>query len=159
MREITENTVGVCKIYDDLYTAEFKPRCSFMVNTCSSMISDWCANAGCKHYGKTCPMAVKQTTEENDGKLSFFCYKDTSVGVSRYNIGNLPKELRRTCFCCGNEMNDCDVVLLINNQAHIQNTLLHADCFAGWANKPDVLCKDIEDAYEGYLKLKAVFGK
>lgn len=81
----------------------------------------------------------------------------TEISITKYNIGNLPKELRRTCFCCNKEMNNCNIVLLINHSAHIPNTLIHADCFAEWTNKPEELCKDIESAYEDYKKLKAVF--
>lgn len=160
MRETTENMIGLCKEYDKAYADKpHHPRCPFMVDIHSTLIPNWCANAGCRYYGRTCPLAVKQLKEEEEkkNKLSVFNYKDTSVGVDRYHTGNLPKELRRTCFCCNEEMNNCDVVLLINNLAHIPNTLIHADCFAKWSNKTDELCKDIENAYEDYKRLKAVF--
>ena len=91
--------------------------------------------------------------------MEHFRYKETSVGVDRYNTGNLPKNLRRHCFCCNEEMNRCDVVLLINNQAHIPNTLIHESCWKQWQNKPEELCSDIEKAYEDYKKLDSVFGQ
>lgn len=87
-----------------------------------------------------------------------FLYKGTSVGVTHYNTGNLPQHLRRSCFCCNQEMNKDDVVLLINNQVHFPNTLIHESCWEEWKNKTDMLCTDIESAYQRYEKLDKVFG-
>lgn len=87
-----------------------------------------------------------------------FMYKGTSVGVTHYNTGNLPQHLRRHCFCCNQEMNRVDAVLLINNQVNFPNTLIHEACWQQWQNKTDELCSDIESAYSTYEKLDKVFG-
>lgn len=91
--------------------------------------------------------------------MEHFLYKGTSVGIDEYNTGNLPKNLRRNCICCNKEMNQCDVVLLINNQAHFPNTLIHESCWDERKDNTDELCLDIEKSYEEYKKLDSIFGR
>lgn len=87
-----------------------------------------------------------------------FMYKDTSVWFKEYESGNLPKELQRTCFCCGKKINKCKVVLLINNYKIIPNVLMHSECFSEWKNKTDELLGDIENSYSKWNQLNNVFG-
>lgn len=62
--------------------------------------------------------------------MNNFTYKDTAVWFQEYKNEDQPKDLQKTCFCCGNKINNCKVMLLINNHKIIHNMLLHSECFA-----------------------------
>ena len=61
--------------------------------------------------------------------LTTFKYKNTPVYVRSWHCGNSPSKLQRTCFCCGDKVNNCMAVLLINNFKEIPNVILHGECF------------------------------
>ena len=90
--------------------------------------------------------------------LQSFKYKDTSVYVRRGHYRNMPSELQRICFCCNEKMNNCMVVLLINNYKEIPNVILHDECYEQWKDKTDELCDDIAKDYDEYKKLNGIFG-
>lgn len=90
--------------------------------------------------------------------LTTFKYKNTPVYVRSCHCGNMPSELQRTCFCCGEKVNNCMAVLLINNFKEIPNVFLHYECFEHWKNKTDELCDDIAKAHDGYKRLNEIFG-
>lgn len=90
--------------------------------------------------------------------LKSFKYKNTPVYVRRGHYRNTPSELQRTCFCCNKKMNNCMVVLLINNYKEIPNVILHDECYEQWKDKTDELCDDIAEAYDDYKKLNGIFG-
>ena len=90
--------------------------------------------------------------------LTTFKYKNTPVYVRRGHYSNMPSELQRTCFCCNERMNNCMVVLLINNYKEIPNVILHGECYEQWKDKTDELCDDIAKAYNEYKKLNGIFG-
>ena len=90
--------------------------------------------------------------------LTPFKYKNTPVYVCRGHYRNMPSELQRTCFCCNEKMNNCMVVLLINNYKEIPNVILHDECYEQWKNKTDELCDDIVKAHDDYKRLNEFFG-
>ena len=90
--------------------------------------------------------------------LTTFKYKNTPVYVRRGHYRNMPSELQRTCFCCNEKMNNCMVVILINNYKEIPNVILHDKCYEQWKDKTDELCDDIAEAYDDYKKLNGIFG-
>lgn len=90
--------------------------------------------------------------------LQSFKYKNTPVYVRRWHYGNMPSKLQRTCFCCGEKINNCMAVLLANNYKEIPNVLLHDECFEQWKDITDELCYDIAEAYDDYKKLNEIFG-
>ena len=90
--------------------------------------------------------------------LTTFKYKNTPVYVRRSHYGNMPSKLQRTCFCCGEKVNNCMAVLLINNFKEIPNVILHGECFEHWKNKTDELCDDIAKAHDEYKRLSEFFG-
>lgn len=90
--------------------------------------------------------------------LTTFKYKNTPVYVRRGHYRNMPSELQRTCFCCNEKMNNCMVVLLINNYKEIPNVILHDECYEQWKDKTDELCDDIAEVYDEYKKLNGIFG-
>ena len=90
--------------------------------------------------------------------LQSFKYKNTPVYVRRGHYRNMPSELQRTCFCCNEKMNNCMVVLLINNYKEIPNVILHDECYEQWKDKTDELCDDIAKAHDDYKRLNEFFG-
>ena len=90
--------------------------------------------------------------------LTPFKYKNSPVYVRRGHYSNMPSELQRTCFCCNERMNNCMVVLLINNYKEIPNVILHGECYEQWKDKTDELCDDIAEVYDEYKKLNGIFG-
>lgn len=87
-----------------------------------------------------------------------FKYKDSFVAVREWETGIIPKEMQRTCFCCGEKINRCRAVLLINNYRYIPNVMLHFECFSQQEEKAEELCDSIQSSYEQYRKLDSVFG-
>ena len=90
--------------------------------------------------------------------LTTFKYKNTPVYVRRGHYRNMPPELQRTCFCCNEKMNNCMVILLINNYKEIPNVILHNECYEQWKDKTDELCDDITETYDEYKRLNKIFG-
>ena len=90
--------------------------------------------------------------------LPTFKYKNTPVYVRHWHCGNMPSKLQRTCFCCGEKVNNCMAVLLINNFKEIPNVLLHDECYEQWKNKTDELCDDIAKSHDDYKRLNEIFG-
>ena len=90
--------------------------------------------------------------------LTTFKYKNTPVYVRSGHYGNRPSKLQRTCFCCNEKMNNCMVVILINNYKEIPNVILHDECYEQWKNKTDELCSEIAKAHDEYKRLNEIFG-
>ena len=88
--------------------------------------------------------------------MESFDYKDSFVAVRRYNTGQLPKELRRDCYCCKDKINNCRAVLLINNHKYIPNVLIHEECFDARQNKVEFF-EEIEGKYQEFKSLCSTF--
>lgn len=87
-----------------------------------------------------------------------FNYKDSVVTVRHYKTGKLNKEMRKKCFCCLKEIDNCESSLLINNYKYIPNVLLHKECFEEQKSKTDDLCNDIVSQYKLFKDLNSIFG-
>lgn len=90
--------------------------------------------------------------------MESFAYKDSFVAVREWETGIIPKEMQRTCFCCGKKVSSCKAVLLINNYKYIPNVMLHSECFSRQKDRTEELCDDIQSSYGQYRKLESVFG-
>lgn len=86
-----------------------------------------------------------------------FYYKGNIVGCRKFVRGSSSLN-PKNCFCCGKEVKDGEIaVLLINNYKSFSNVLIHEKCFKIWEHKTDELCKDSEESYKHYKELEKIF--
>lgn len=87
-----------------------------------------------------------------------FQYKGTPVYVRLQHTGRVSPECRRTCPICGEQVDDCESVLIANNCRIFPNVLLHGECYRDYMGDGRMLCAQIEEQYGTYRKLDGTFG-